>query len=167
MRHRVEQDLDKYQVVILSNRWQQRLEQPDFPKNFEKTLQFLLNRQKTVYVLKDNPNAGAGILRKRYLQSIGLFQQLTERQQFIRQDSEAANQTIYEIVRKYPQVHWIDFTDLVPSDFTVDGLPIYVDSEHFNPYGSEQMGKRFIASGRRLLQPLPDKPADRQPVNHQ
>ncbi len=42
----------------------------------------------------------------------------------------------------------------------IDGLPIYVDQHHFNVYGSEQMGKRFIASGRRLLQPLPDKPAD-------
>ncbi|OAM32419.1 acetyltransferase [Eikenella sp. NML03-A-027] len=167
MYRQVEQDLDKYPIVILSNRWQQRLGENNFPQDFEKTLQFLLDQNKIVYVLKDNPNAGVNILRRRYLQSIGLFQQLTERQQFIRQDSEAANQTIYEIVRKYPQVHWIDFTDLVPSDFTVDGLPIYVDSEHFNPYGSEQMGKRFIASGRRLLQPLPDKPADQQPVNHQ
>ena len=157
MRRQAERDLDKYQVVILSNRWQQRMEEGNFVQNFEKTLQILLNRNKTIYVLRDNPNAGQNIRRKLYLQSMGIVLPLSERQKKIQQETEKANQIIYGIVRKYPQVHWIDFTDLVPENFISRGFPIYLDTDHFNGFGSEFIAQRFISSGRRLLATPPER----------
>ena len=171
MRHQIERDLDRYQVVILANFWQQRTKENNFYQNFEHTLQYLLKNNKTVYIIKDNPMIKSSLMRKIYLQSIGINidsdMGLNRDMDWQAYDSEQANKKIQQISNKYPEVHWIDFTELIPSDFTINGLPIYFDTNHFNIYGSEQMGKRFIASGRRLLQPLPDKPADRQPVNHQ
>lgn len=157
LRRQVEQDLDKYQIVILSNRWYQRMEEENFAQHFEKTLQYLLGKGKTVYVLKDNPYAVMNVPRRMYLESVGLPTTLSERQQNIRQDAEVANQVIHDIVRRYPQVHWVDFTDLVPENFAVNGLPVYFDADHFNVYGTEQITQRFISSGRRLLATPPER----------
>ena len=162
LRRQVEQNLDKYQIVILSNRWYQRMEEENFAQNFEKTLQYLLGKGKTVYVLKDNPYAVMNVPRRMYLESVGLPMTLSERQQKIRQDAEAANQVIHDIVRRYPQVHWVDFTDLVPENFAVNGLPVYFDADHFNVYGTEQMTQRFISSGRRLLATPPERQSNPQ-----
>ena len=157
MRRQAERDLDKYQVVILSNRWYQRMEEENFAQHFEKTLQYLLGKGKTVYVLKDNPYAVMNVPRRMYLESVGLPMTLSERQQKIRQDAEAANQVIHDIVRRYPQVHWVDFTDLVPENFAANGLPVYFDADHFNVYGTGQLTQRFISSGRRLLATPPER----------
>ena len=157
LRRQVEQNLDKYQIVILSNRWYQRMEEENFAQNFEKTLQYLLGKGKTVYVLKDNPYAVMNVPRRMYLESVGLPMTLSERQQKIRQDAEAANQVIHDIVRRYPQVHWVDFTDLVPENFAANGLPVYFDADHFNVYGTEQITQRFISCGRRLLATPPER----------
>lgn len=157
MRRQAERDLDKYQAVILSNRWYQRMEEENFAQHFEKTLQYLLGKGKTVYVLKDNPYAVMNVPRRMYLESVGLPMTLSERQQKIRQDAEAANQVIHDIVRRYPQVHWVDFTDLVPENFAVNGLPVYFDADHFNVYGTGQLTQRFISSGRRLLATPPER----------
>lgn len=157
MRRQVETDIDKYHAVILMNRWYHRLEEENFAQNFEKTLQYLLGKGKTVYVLKDNPYAVMNVPRRMYLESVGLPTTLSERQQNIRQDAEVANQVIHDIVRRYPQVHWVDFTDLVPENFAVNGLPVYFDADHFNVYGTEQITQRFISSGRRLLATPPER----------
>ena len=157
MRRQAERDLDKYQAVILSNRWYQRMEEENFAQHFEKTLQYLLGKGKTVYVLKDNPYAVMNVPRRMYLESVGLPMTLSDRQQKIRQDAEAANQVIHDIVRRYPQVNWVDFTDLVSENFAVNGLPVYFDADHFNVYGTEQITQRFISSGRRLLATPPEQ----------
>ena len=163
MRQQMIQDLDKYQIVILANRWQQRFEEPDFALNFEKTLQYLLSRNKIVYVLKDNPYAGPNVRRKRHLDSIGIPSLLSGRQQEIQRETEEANQKIYNIVRQYPQIHWVDFMDLAPRDFAFNGISAYFDADHFNVYGAETIAQHFIASGRHLLV----SPSDNQPKANQ
>ena len=92
-----------------------------------------------------------------YLKSIVVNIDLTVQQQKFKQENRLGNQSIYQVVRKYPQVKWIDFTNLIPLNFMIDNQPIYVDQHHFNIYGSEQMGKRFISSHRRLLEVAPNK----------
>lgn len=167
MRRHVESNIYKYQVVVLSNRWYQRMEEENFAQNFEKTLQYLLNKNKTVYVLKDSPYAVMNIPRKMYLQSIGFSLPLNERQRKMQQDSENANQAILNIVQKYPQVHWVDPMDLVPHDFIINGLPIFFDKDHFNDYGSEMIARRFIANGRRLLATPPERQPNPQNAGSQ
>lgn len=157
MRSQTEREIENYPLLILSEHWYQRMEEENFAQNFEKTLQYLLGKGKTVYVLKDNPYAVMNVPRRMYLESVGLPMTLSDRQQKIRQDAEAANQVIHDIVRRYPQVHWVDFTDLVPENFAVNGLPVYFDADHFNVYGTEQMTQRFISSGRRLLATPPEQ----------
>lgn len=157
MRSQTEREIENYPLLILSEHWYQGMEEENFAQHFEKTLQYLLGKGKTVYVLKDNPYAVMNVPRRMYLESIGLPMTLSERQQQIRQDAEAANQVIHDIVRRYPQVHWVDFTDLVPKNFAVNGLPIYFDESHFNVYGTEQITQRFISSGRRLLATSPEQ----------
>lgn len=153
MRHQVQKDLNNYQTIILAGRWQSYLDNDDiFIRDFDKTIQILINQNKMVYIINDNPNAGFNVLRDTYLKSIGIQLNRTTQQEKIQQENRLSNQSIYRVARKYPQVQWVNFTDLIPSDFMIDGLPIYVDQHHFNIYGSEQMGKRFINSHRRLLE---------------
>lgn len=157
MRHQIQKDLNNYQTIILAGRWYSYLDNDGiFIVEFEKTIQTLLKQNKIIYVVADNPNAGFNVLRDYYLKSIGLNIDRTAQKQKAQQENRLGNQSVYQVVRKYPQVQWINFTNLIPLDFMIDDRPIYVDQHHFNIYGSEQMGKRFINSHRRLLEVAPN-----------
>lgn len=157
MRHQIQKDLNNYQTIILAGRWYSYLDNDGiFIVEFEKTIQALLKQNKIIYVVADNPNAGFNVLRDYYLKSIGLNIDRTAQKQKAQQENRLGNQSVYQVVRKYPQVQWINFTNLIPLDFMIDDRPIYVDQHHFNIYGSEQMGKRFINSHRRLLEVAPN-----------
>lgn len=157
MRHQIQKDLNNYQTIILAGRWYSYLDSDGiFIVEFEKTIQALLKQNKIIYVVADNPNAGFNVLRDYYLKSIGLNIDRTAQKQKAQQENRLGNQSVYQVVRKYPQVQWINFTNLIPLDFMIDDRPIYVDQHHFNIYGSEQMGKRFINSHRRLLEVAPN-----------
>lgn len=158
MRHQIQKDLSNYQTIILAGRWYSYLDNDGiFIVEFEKTIQALLKQNKIIYVVADNPNAGFNVLRDYYLKSIGINIDRTTQKQKAQQENQLGNQSVYQVVRKYPQVQWINFTNLIPLDFMIDDRPIYVDQHHFNIYGSEQMGKRFINSHRRLLEVVPNK----------
>lgn len=157
MRHQIQKDLNNYQTIILAGRWYSYLDNDGiFIVEFEKTIQALLKQNKIIYVVADNPTAGFNVLRDYYLKSIGLNIDRTAQKQKAQQENRLGNQSVYQVVRKYPQVQWINFTNLIPLDFMIDDRPIYVDQHHFNIYGSEQMGKRFINSHRRLLEVAPN-----------
>ena len=97
------------------------------------------------------------------MDSIGIPSLLSGRQQEIQRETEEANQKIYNIVRQYPQIHWVDFMDLAPRDFAFNGISAYFDADHFNVYGAETIAQHFIASGRHLLV----SPSDNQPKANQ
>ena len=112
------------------------------------------NKNKQVYLFQDNPDTGFLIQRKYHLQQRGVI--ITP---FISHDMRArieavhtANQTIKKIIAQYPQITWIDITHHIPTDFMINGLPIYRDFDHINPYGAEQLAKRFILANEKLLQ---------------
>lgn len=142
----VENHLNKYQTVMLIERWMIHLSYPGFLQRFEETLQTLLKEGKQVYVVKDNPMASYPILRKYMLAEKGIH--IHYQTEYRRQEIEKtvqANNIVKQLVDKYPEVHWVDFTNHIPEDFMIDNLPIYRDYDHLNPYGVEKLSERFIA----------------------
>ena len=47
------------------------------------------------------------------------------------------------IVKKYPQIIWVDLNPYIPKDFMINGLPIYRDDDHINPYGARKIAEHF------------------------
>jgi len=51
--------------------------------------------------------------------------------------------TVKELAEKYANVHIIDATAYIPENFKINGLPVYSDRDHINPYGGRELAKRF------------------------
>ena len=154
-RKHVSSIIDHYEKIVIIQRWSGVLQNVDIERReLKNTFQYLLNKNKQVYLFQDNPDTGFLIQRKYHLQQRGVI--ITP---FISHDMRArieavhtANQTIKKIIAQYPQITWIDITHHIPTDFMINGLPIYRDFDHINPYGAEQLAKRFILANEKLLQ---------------
>lgn len=148
--------IHQYPTVILTQRWSQRLEEPDYEKNFNKLLQFILQNGNTIYVLRDNPNTGFenknALQRIEFLKSKGIT--LAKPNQNLIIATEQANERIRKIVQKYPQIHWVDldFPRYIPNNYLYNQMPMYYDDDHFNPYGIGIFSQKFIESGAKLIQ---------------
>ena len=106
---------------------------------------------KNIYIIKDNPpSSGQNTKRGEHLRNLGISFPLTEAQQKL-QEYEAANSEIRRLAAKYPKTYWVDFTDLIPADFSINDSRIYIDQDHINVYGSQLLAERFIANGRLLI----------------
>ena len=157
MRQMTNDALDQYQVVIFSNRWSLYTKSDDFMQVFEQTLQYLISKGKTIYVLHDNPNTGVSMWRRYFFQQKGIFifplEALSAKQQL---DTEQANLEIHTLIQRYPTIHWVDLTEGIPEDFMINGIPIYRDDNHLTPYGANHIADWFINSNQHLLQPTPN-----------
>ena len=155
MRQIANDTLDQYQVVILSNRWSLYAKSDDFMHAFEQTLQYLISKGKTIYVLRDNPNTGLSMWRLYFFQQKGIHVSslgtTTSTQKQL--DTEQANSKIHALIQRYPAIHWIDLTEGIPEGFMVNGIPIYHDDNHLTPYGANHIADWFINSNQHLLQP--------------
>ncbi|EEG23398.1 O-acetyltransferase OatA [Eikenella corrodens] len=155
MRQIANDTLDQYQVVILSNRWSLYAKSDDFMHAFEQTLQYLISKGKTIYVLRDNPNTGLSMWRLYFFQQKGIHVSslgtTTSTQKQL--DTEQANSKIHALIQRYPAIHWIDLTEGIPEGFIVNGIPIYHDDNHLTPYGANHIADWFINSNQHLLQP--------------
>ena len=155
MRQIANDTLDQYQVVILSNRWSLYAKSDNFMHAFEQTLQYLISKGKTIYVLRDNPNTGLSMWRLYFFQQKGIHVSslgtTTSTQKQL--DTEQANSKIHALIQRYPAIHWIDLTEGIPEGFIVNGIPIYHDDNHLTPYGANHIADWFINSNQHLLQP--------------
>lgn len=155
MRQIANDTLDQYQVVILSNRWSLYAKSDNFMHAFEQTLQYLISKGKTIYVLRDNPNTGLSMWRLYFFQQKGIHVSslgtTTSTQKQL--DTEQANSKIHALIQRYPAIHWIDLTEGIPEGFMVNGIPIYHDDNHLTPYGANHIADWFINSNQHLLQP--------------
>lgn len=101
-----------------------------------------------VYVLADNYSL------KKYSYKKARFQVLNGYQiEYLYLDEQKRiNQLIKDLIAPYPNIHWIDkHLNLIPKNFQFNGLPIYYDEDHFNPYGAEKLAEQFIKSGAKLI----------------
>ena len=148
--------LDQYQNIIIAGRWHLHTDVKGFTEAFDRTLQYLISKGKTVYVLRDNPNTGISMWRRYFLEQKGIRIPDAEgppnRMQL---DTEEANRQIQALVHQYPQAHWVDLTGGIPKDYLVNNVPVYRDNNHLNPFGADYLADWFIRSGQRLLPPDP------------
>ena len=155
MRQIANDTLDQYQVIILSDRWSLYTKSDDFMRSFEQTLQYLISKGKTIYILRDNPNTGGSMWRRYFFQQKGIHLSSlgisagTQKQL----DTEQANSKIHALIQRYPTIHWVDLTEGIPKDFMVNGIPIYYDDNHLTPYGASHIADWVIHSNQHLLQP--------------
>lgn len=156
-------NISKYNYVITSAFWYEMLKNEnirfDLPLYTQETEQIVIDKLKKhfselgklnipVYVLADNYSL------KKYSYKKARFQVLNGYQiEYLYLDEQKRiNQLVKDLVAPYPNIHWIDeHLNLIPKNFEFNGLPIYYDEDHFNPYGAEKLAEQFIKSGAKLI----------------
>lgn len=154
-----QQHLPEYKKVMLIMRWGNQIPNPnarlsiaydkDFFEKFDKMLAELSAEKDDIYIFLDNPTVQYSALRAyRLSQVLPNFGKAIQ----IKDDvTEKGNQRIRELIKAYPNVHLIDVAKYIPQSFTIDGLPIYADFDHINPYGSTKLAEKFMQN-ETLLQ---------------
>lgn len=156
-------NISKYNYVITSAFWHEMLKNENIRFNLplytQETEQIVIDKLKKhfselgklnipVYVLADNYSL------KKYSYKKARFQVLNGYQiEYLYLDEQKRiNQLVKDLVAPYPNIHWIDeHLNLIPKNFEFNGLPIYYDEDHFNPYGAEKLAEQFIKSGAKLI----------------
>ena len=114
-------------------------------------LQKLSLEKQAVYLMIDNPNLSYNGLRAYILsyripgfsQNLAIDETVTSK----------GNERIKELAEKYANVHIIDATAYIPENFKINGLPVYSDRDHINPYGGRELAKRFLKNTRFFSKP--------------
>lgn len=138
----INQQLKNYDTIILLGRWESNVHNNrdgDFLLQLEKTLQYLLQHNKKIYVFADNPTISLQGTRSYHLNQKGLLFTTPK----ISPKTAEANKIIEKIVKKYPQIVWVDVNPYIPKSFMIDNIPLYTDDDHFNPYGARKIAERF------------------------
>lgn len=146
-----EEHLPQYSNVILSMRWGNQMPEnsasishdADFFRKFDNMLKKLSAEKQAVYLMTDNRTLSYNALRA-YMLS---FRIPGYRQNLHSEDDATpkANERIKKLAAKYPNVYIIDAASYIPDDFKIDGLPVYSDKDHINPYGGTELAKHFSA----------------------
>ena len=164
---------DKYKIIVLGGFWTDflnnhlnRIALPGKSKEevrqimldkFANSVRWLASMGKTVYLLEDNP-----ILAKNYqrantkLRAVFGHELARPKIEFRDPtDFNRANEQIKALTKMAPNIHWIDNLNpvILDSGFFINGYHIYRDEDHLNPYGSEEIAKRYIAAGLKYLRP--------------
>ena len=105
-----------------------------------------ITQKKPVYIISDVPNFEQDPLRVEWLRERGLLHlfwrgdvPLTSNFNYL-----SANKYLQDLAEGFDNVFYIDITKYIPADSKIDGKIIYRDPNHLNPYGSGELGKRFI-----------------------
>lgn len=165
LRKKLPELIQNYSIVVLAQRFSHYAQdelpndvasnyvaEPDFLLNFENTLKWLISQGKVVYVMSDNPNSGYISMRRRlYLEEKGAH--LAKPQINNIRLTDIANQKVKAIVDKYPEIHWVelDFKRYLPTDYRINGMPLYFDDDHFTPYGSGYLAEQFIKDNQQFI----------------
>ena len=151
--HFIAQKVKNYPVVFISQRWFLHTDKPGFTEHFGKMLDTLIQQGKQVYVFADTPMNAQLPLRHYYLkQRLGIdMQYVSEHKKAEIARSAEADKTIESIVKQRPAVHWVNIMTSIPADKTIDGLPIYFDTNHLNTHGATKLAEKFIQDKQILL----------------
>lgn len=149
----IEQKTKDYPVIIISQRWFLHTAKPEFLERFNTMLEDLVKAGKKVYVLADTPMDGQLPLRRYYLrQKLGIdINYVSEDKKAEIRDSAKSEDEVEKIVKQHRGVQWVDFMQYIPADKFIDGLPVYFDTNHLNPFGSSKIAEMFINDKRTLL----------------
>ncbi len=145
----VSQHIHQYPVIMLAMRWGNQIKtdppsisyDAEFFDKFDHMLAKLSQEKQAVYLFTDTPNIQYPALRSYKLEQI--LGKAPVNLQIQDQTFAAGNQKMIQLATKYPNVHIVDTLALLPADFRVSGKPVYFDRDHINPFGAENMAKRF------------------------
>lgn len=141
-----QENINNYDIIIISSFWRLHISRDTkYTSNLEQTIQSLLQKGKKVYLFKDNPieKVMYPIRTYRLNHQLGLNIESNYDSSQLQKEVNQANIMIEQIANKYPNVYWVDITKYIPNDSKIDGLPIYSDDDHINPYGARKLAERF------------------------
>lgn len=58
---------------------------------------------------------------------------------------------VEELLKRHPNVRWIDLSQLLPKSGAVGDKFVYPDNAHINYFAAEWLAKEFIRSGQTLF----------------
>ena len=151
-----QEHLPRYSKVLLAMRWGNQMPEnsnsisydADFFQKFDTMLQTLSSEKQIVYLMTDNQTLSYNALRAYMLSS-----RIPGYRQNLYSNDEATtkgNLRIRELAAKYPNVHIIDAAAYIPENFKINGLPVYSDKDHINPYGGIELAKLFSEENKLL-----------------
>lgn len=144
----VDSNLEKYSKIIFLQLWSfHDNKYSEFRERWIKSLSSLKN--KDIYIFADT-NYFINFLSPKRVKKYKKYINYPELELKTRNQS---NNQIKEIIDKnFSNIHWVDINHLIPKDGKINGIFIYKDAGHFNPYGAEKLAEKFIESGAKLIQ---------------
>lgn len=151
--------LDQYDTVVLSSFWGNKYyyqDGRDVRDGMDKTLAYLTERGKKVYVVYSGDRLRSVLWKEWPLQNLGIDLGREDPRGEEYEESKVYTERIRQLIlEKYPQVSWIDLTPYIPHSLTHGSIPLIADNMHLNFYGAEYITRRFVEDGRRLIEPTP------------
>ncbi len=140
-------NLDKYDTILLAGRWESLLGSENGEKALRDTLDYILSKNKTLYVFRDNPRSPYSGMKMHHLIlrgfSIDLDELLRSQKERVA-EYEAGDKKFMEIIKDYPQIHLVDLNAYIPKNFFFNGIPLYQDLDHLNSFGSYHLAEEFV-----------------------
>lgn len=136
-----------YDIIVYAMYWHTAEKIPNFYQYIEQEFQLLGENGKQVYIIKDNPAVNLVPLRMLRQRELGVHWYADV---YIQTNELLANDRLEQLVKKYPNVHWVDIPKYIPNDFMLDNYPIYQDRDHLNPYGAKQLAVEFAKNEQFL-----------------
>lgn len=122
---------------------------PDYQAKFMAWVKYL-SKTHQVFVFSDTHAISQSALLHWRLSKLGMGKYLAPIQ--IVGETTQMNQALQAWIADTPNVHWVDIEAHLPQEAFFEGKPLFQDNDHFTPWGSYILGKRFYQSGSRILE---------------
>ena len=146
----------RYDAVVLASQWAFHLgiedsgSDPNYMEKLERTLREI-SQVAPVYVVSDVPTLAVSPFRTLKFSEVGQISNRASPKAYL-----DANEKIKELAARIPNVHYVDLSDAW-TQFTPPGVykgkPAYFDDHHLNIYGSSALGRLFVDTGHRIIEP--------------
>ncbi|WP_432481858.1 SGNH hydrolase domain-containing protein [Moraxella sp. ZY200743] len=120
----------------------------DFDQKFINLVTYFAKTKK-VYVFADVKVADRSPLRSVFLEKYGLERFLKPIEEL--GNKAESNQHIFNLIKDIPNVQWVNPTKYLPKEYFINGIPLYIDQDHLNSFGSFYMAERFHKNERLLM----------------
>lgn len=134
-----------YDVIVFTNYWGDAglnmVE--DFLINFEETLSKLVFEGKKVYIINSSYDSGVNLVRTYYVRQngINIGYRLSDEQKV--KGYLTSLKKIELLIKKYPNIEYINLSSYLPNPLLIENKPIFMDSNHWNVWGSMKMADLF------------------------
>lgn len=147
-----QENYKNYDIFILSNYYSwNREEEPYIIERFEKTIQNLISENKKIYIIKSCPSFDIDMQRIENLEKKGIKLDVNLEGSIYKTHIKKWTDLKRVLIQKYPEVQIIDLLSYIPKNGRINGHNIMFNLDHLNTYGSQEMAKKFINDGKKLI----------------